>query len=137
MAWFRLVAVSTSQAITHSIRVEVKSRYSPEHSDPRKQQWFFLYTISIVNEGTSAVQLLNRHWIIMDATGNTEEVRGPGVVGEQPMLRPGERFEYTSGCPLKTPFGSMRGEYEMVTSSGEHFLATIAPFTLRRPGTVN
>ena len=129
--------VSKSTAVTRGISVEVTSRYSPDHSDPRKRQWFFLYTVIITNNGPQTAQLLNRHWIITDATGNVEEVRGPGVVGEQPTLRTGERFEYTSGCPLGTPFGSMRGSYEMVSGDGEHFLAEIAPFSLRSSDAVN
>jgi len=92
-----------------------------------------LYTVQISNESSETVQLLSRHWIITDATGEVQEVRGPGVVGEQPVLAPGESFEYTSGCPLTTPFGSMNGTYQMVTSRGERFDATIAPFTLSEP----
>jgi ApaG protein len=123
--------MSVSTAVTRGIRVDVNCRYAPNHSDPRKRKWFFLYTITIVNEGTDTVQLLNRHWIIMDATGKIDEVHGPGVVGEQPVLEPGERFEYTSGCPLETSFGSMRGTYEMATEPGSRFLVEIAPFSLR------
>lgn len=129
--------MSTSQSSTRNIRVDVRARYSPEHSDPRKMHWFFLYTIKITNEGQETVKLLSRHWIIMDASGNTDEVRGSGVVGEQPILRAGEHFEYTSGCPLKSPFGSMRGTYEMITDAGELFQVEIAPFSLRQAGTFN
>ena len=96
----------SSEATTQGIRVQVRARYSAEHSDPQHSQWFFLYTIRIINEGEQPVQLLTRHWIITDATGQVEEVRGPGVVGVQPRLEPGEDFEYTYGCPLRTPFGS-------------------------------
>lgn len=119
------------------MRVQVDARFSPEHSDPRKREWFFLYTIRIENEGQEAVQLVNRHWVITDANGHVDEVRGPGVVGKQPLLRNGESFEYTSGCPLKTPFGSMRGTYEMVTEHGERFDAAIAPFALRENESFN
>ena len=104
---------TNSEEITEGIRVSVRARYSAEHSDPIHNQWFFLYTIQISNESEQSCQLISRHWIIRDATGRTEEVRGPGVVGEQPQLNPGESFEYTSGCPLPTPYGSMEGIYQM------------------------
>jgi ApaG protein len=127
----------SSEATTRRIRVSVVAEYSPARSAPADSQWFFLYTITIANEGGDTVQLLTRHWIITDGTGRTEEVRGPGVVGEQPTLAPGESFTYTSGCPLTTPFGTMQGTYQMVTTGGEHFDATIAPFTLSEPYTVH
>ena len=113
------------------MRVKVEARYSPDHSEPSRNEWFFLYTITIVNDGDETVQLLNRHWVITDANGEVEQVRGPGVVGHQPVLRHGESFEYTSGCPLKTPFGSMHGTYEMALENGERFLAEVAAFALR------
>jgi ApaG protein len=119
------------------VRVAVRSRYSAEHSDPPHNLWFFLYTITIANEGGETVQLRNRHWIITDATGQVEEVEGPGVVGEQPLLGPGESFEYTSGCPLPTPFGSMHGSYDMVTEGGEQFDVEVAAFTLREPSAIH
>lgn len=125
--------MSGSEAITRGIRVSVEPRYSPEHSNPHRQEWFFLYTITIANEGEQTVQLLNRHWVITNALGEVEEVRGAGVVGHQPVLKTGESFQYTSGCPLKTPFGSMRGTYEMLTERDERFLVEIAPFILREP----
>jgi ApaG protein len=127
----------TSEAVTRGVRVHVQSQFDPERSDPTRGQWFFLYTINIANEGSDTVQLLTRHWIITDADGKVEEVRGPGVVGKQPTLRPGESFEYTSGCPLTTAFGLMEGTYQMVTESGERFDAKIAPFTLSEPYTVH
>ena len=127
----------TSEAVTQGIRVSVESRYAPEYSQPQRNQWFFLYTIQISNEGEEQVQLLSRHWIIRDATGRVEEVRGPGVVGETPVLEPGASFEYTSGCPLPTPFGSMRGSYQMVSGSGARFDAEIAEFQLREPGSIH
>ncbi len=129
--------MSSSEALTRGVRVQVEARFSANHSDPKKREWFFLYTIQIKNEATETVRLVNRHWIITDANGRIEEVRGPGVVGKQPTLRTGESFEYTSGCPLKTPFGSMRGTYEMVTDQGERFNATIAPFALRETEAFN
>ena len=113
--------------------MRVHARYSPEHSDPERSNWFFLYTIRVVNEGSQAVQLLSRHWIITDATGKVEEVRGPGVVGAQPHLEPNESFEYTSGCPLQTPFGSMRGSFEMLRADDSRFDAEIGSFELREP----
>ena len=127
----------SSEAVTRGVRVQVLSEYSPERSAPASRQWFFLYTIEITNEGSETVQLVSRHWIITDAEGRVEEVRGPGVVGHQPVLAPGESFTYTSGCPLTTPFGKMEGTYQMVTSNGEPFDAKVAPFTLSEPYTVH
>ena len=127
----------TSEASTRGIRVSVHSEYAPDRSKPGQQQWFFLYTITITNESTETVQLLSRHWIITDGSGHVEEVKGPGVVGQQPVLAPGESFTYTSGCPLGTPFGKMEGTYQMVARSGEEFDATVAPFTLSEPYTVH
>jgi ApaG protein len=127
----------TSEAVTRGVRVRVQSEFNPDRSDPSRSQWFFLYTIKIANEGTETVQLLTRHWIITDSEGKVEEVHGPGVVGKQPILKPGESFEYTSGCPLATAFGMMEGTYQMVTTDGERFDAKIAPFTLSEPYTVH
>ena len=129
--------VTRSEAVTHGLRVEVQARYSPDHSNPAANQWFFLYTIRIANEGGETCQLISRHWLIRNATGRVEEVRGPGVVGQQPVLEPGESFEYTSGCPLDTPFGSMEGSYQMVTAGGSRFEAEIARFELREPGAIH
>ena len=126
-----------SEALTRGVRIRVQSEYSADQSAPSKNQWFFLYTVTIANEGPETVQLLTRHWIITDGTGHIEEVRGPGVVGKQPTIKPGESFEYTSGCPLSTPFGVMEGTYQMVTQSGDRFDAKIAPFTLSEPYTVH
>jgi ApaG protein len=126
-----------SEALTRGIRVKVQSEYSPDQSAPSKNQWFFLYTVTISNESAATVQLLTRHWVITDGTGHIEEVRGPGVVGKQPTLKPGDSFEYTSGCPLTTPFGLMEGTYQMVTEDGDRFDARIAPFTLSEPYTVH
>jgi ApaG protein len=119
--------------MTQGVRVRVKAQYDPTRSRPQQNQWFFLYTVQISNEGSVTVQLLSRHWIITDATGHVEEVRGPGVVGELPVLAPGQSFEYTSGCPLTTPFGTMHGTYQMITTEGERFDAQIAAFTLSEP----
>jgi ApaG protein len=117
--------------------VQVQSQYAPDQSEPAQQQWMFLYTVTISNEGSETVQLLTRHWIITDGTGHVEEVRGPGVVGKQPTLAPGESFEYSSRCPLPTPFGVMEGTYQMISGSGERFDVKIAAFTLSEPYTVH
>ena len=125
--------MSSSETTTRGIRVRVEAEYCPERSQPFKNAWFFLYTVEISNEGQEKVQLVSRHWIITDAREQTEEVRGPGVVGKQPVLNPGQAFQYTSGCPLTTPFGSMRGTYQMVSEDGQNFDIEIAPFTLTEP----
>jgi ApaG protein len=127
----------TSEATTKGIRISVASEYAPDRSRPGQQQWFFLYTITIENHRNDTVQLLSRHWIITDGSGHVEEVKGPGVVGKQPVIAPGKSYEYTSGCSLSTAFGKMEGTYQMVTSDGEGFDATIAPFTLSEPYTVH
>ena len=127
----------TSEATTRGVRVHVRSEYAAERSQPSRNQWFFLYTVTITNEGPEVVQLLTRHWIITDGAGQLDEHKGPGVVGKQPTLAPGESFEYTSGCPRSTPFGIMEGTYQMITENGDHFDARIAPFTLSEPYTVH
>ena len=127
----------SSEAVTRGVRVVVQSEYAPDKSRPTHNEWFFLYTVRISNEGSEPVRLVTRHWIITDGTGRVEEVRGPGVVGKQPTLKPGESFEYTSGCPLPTSFGVMEGTYQMVSESGDLFDAKIAPFTLSEPYTVH
>jgi ApaG protein len=124
-----------SDAVTKSIRVEVLSRHSPENS--RQGEWIFEYTVRITNQGSEKVQLISRHWIITDALENVQEVRGPGVVGEQPVLAPGESFKYSSWCPLKTPTGMMHGTYQMVSQQGEQFDIEIAPFGLKARYTVH
>jgi ApaG protein len=126
----------SSEAVTRNIRVHVESQFDPRRSRPSQNQWFFLYTVRITNEGSETVQLISRHWIITDAMGKVEEVRGPGVVGNQPVLAPGEGFEYTSGCPLTLPFGSMHGTYQMVNEQKEQFDIEIAPFMLAEPNQV-
>jgi ApaG protein len=126
-----------SEAITRGVKIEVEPLYLEQHSDPRGGVWMFAYNVTILNEGTETVQLVSRHWIITDATGRVEEVRGSGVIGEQPVIPPGRQFTYTSGCPLPTPMGTMHGTYQMVTQKGERFDAVIAPFTLAEPYTVN
>ena len=126
-----------SEAVTRGIRVEVMSRYAPENSRPLQDEWVFQYTVRITNQGAETVQLLSRHWIITDALDHVEEVQGPGVIGEQPTLAPGESFKYSSWCPLKTPTGMMRGTYQMVRRDGSQFDIEIAPFALKARYTVN
>ncbi len=129
--------MSSSQATTRGIRVDVEAEYVAERSAPSRGKWFFAYRVRISNEGTERVQLVSRHWIITDAHGRVEEVRGPGVVGEEPVLGPGDSFEYLSFCPLDTSFGTMHGTYQMVTRDGTTFDVEIAPFALSGPYSVN
>jgi len=126
-------------ATTHGVEVGVDTIHLADRSNPLKNHWFFAYRITIRNVGERTVQLVSRHWIITNARGETEEVKGPGVVGETPVLAPGERFSYQSFCPLDTPIGSMHGTYQMVALDGsnESFDATIAPFTLAVPSALN
>lgn len=121
----------------YDTRVEVETTFIPEQSNPEKLQYVFSYTITIRNHGSVPARLLSRHWLITDADGNTEEVRGEGVVGEQPYLKPGDGFRYTSGTMLKTPLGSMRGSYQMLADDGVEFESQIAPFTLSKPNTLH
>jgi len=117
----------------YEISIDVETSYIEEQSDPENDRFVFAYTIIIRNTGHVAAKLMTRHWIITDANNDTQEVRGDGVVGEQPHLNPGEGFQYTSGTVLETPIGSMRGSYQMVTDDGVHFDAEIPMFTLSRP----
>jgi len=126
-----------SDTTTNGIRVQVSSQFLPDRSSPKEEQYVFAYHITITNVGTDTAQLISRHWIITNADGETEEVQGPGVVGEQPVLKPGEHFEYTSFCPLKTNVGTMHGSYTMVSPEGEAFQARISPFTLAVPYALN
>lgn len=126
-----------SEAITQGIKVTVRSEYVPEQSSPKVHRYVFAYTVRIANNGPEAAQLKSRHWIITDGDGKVEEVRGPGVVGRQPTLRPGDEFEYTSGCVLNTPRGEMRGTYQMFRPDGSEFDAEIAPFALALPYSLN
>ena len=126
-----------SEVVTQGVRVRVKTHYHPERSHPAESEWFFSYTIQISNDETRTVQLLTRHWIITDANGTVQEVRGPGVVGKQPMLSAGQSFEYTSFCLLKTSFGTMHGTYQMRVDNGEMFDAEIAPFFLGEAHSIN
>ena len=117
----------------YQINIHVDTAYLAEQSDPSADRYVFTYTITITNSGTVAAQLISRHWIITDAEDVTQEVKGLGVVGEQPLLRPGEHFEYTSGTALATPVGTMRGAYQMVAEDGNKFDAEIPQFTLSMP----
>jgi ApaG protein len=126
-----------SEATTRGIRVRVRSMYVPERSAPEQSEFFFAYTVRIANEGEETAQLVSRRWVITNGEGRVEIVEGPGVVGEQPVLTPGTFFEYTSFCPLPTPFGSMEGTYRMITPGGDRFEAAIAPFTLAVPTALN
>jgi ApaG protein len=125
-----------SEARTRDIRVSVRSAYVPGRSHPARRAWHFSYTVTISNEGGDTVQLLSRRWVITDAHGHVEVVAGPGVVGQQPVLRPGETHTYSSACPLPTEFGTMEGRFRMVTSSGESYDAVVAPFRLAVPEAV-
>jgi ApaG protein len=120
----------------NKIRVEVETSYVDEQSDPNERRYVFSYTITIRNEGAVPARLLTRHWIITDANGKVQEVRGDGVVGEQPHLKPGQGFRYSSGAVLETPVGAMQGSYEMIDDAGQRFDAPIQPFRLAMPGIV-
>jgi ApaG protein len=121
------------RAITRQIEVTVEPNFMPERSSAEKRQYFWSYTIVITNTGADTVQLRTRHWIITDASGRKQEVRGEGVVGEQPVLAPGERFEYTSGVPLTTTSGFMTGHYQMESQNGERFEIEVPTFSLDSP----
>ncbi|MDQ3296479.1 MAG: Co2+/Mg2+ efflux protein ApaG [Myxococcota bacterium] len=122
--------------MTEGIRIRVQSQYLAEQSSPRDDRYVFAYTIMIANEGIKTAQLRTRHWIITDGRGTVEEVRGDGVVGEQPRLSPGQSFQYTSGCVLTTSVGTMQGSYRMWRDDGSYFDAAIAPFSLASPDSV-
>jgi len=126
-----------NDAPSHTIQVQANAFYLAEQSEPDSDRYVFAYTITISNAGTVPAKLLSRHWIITDANGKVEEVRGAGVVGEQPYLRPGESFRYTSGAILETAVGSMRGSYQMLADDGVSFDAPIAPFSLSIPRTLH
>lgn len=121
----------------HEIKVSAQPKYLTEQSEPARNRYVFAYTITIENAGTTAAQLISRHWIITDAMGHVQEVRGEGVVGEQPLLAPGERFQYTSGAVLETPVGTMQGSYQMLADDGERFDAQIPLFRLAVPNVLH
>lgn len=126
-----------SEATTRGIKVEAQSAYVPERSDPGAGNYFFAYRIRISNVGAETSQLISRRWVITTGDGAEEIVEGPGVVGEQPTLAPGQSFEYTSFCPLPSPVGTMHGTYQMVTPDGDSFDVVIAPFSLATPTALN
>jgi ApaG protein len=125
------------EATENNIRVEVETAYLEDQSDPRERRFVFSYTITIRNVGNASARLLTRHWVITDANGKVQEVRGDGVVGEQPYLKPGQGFRYSSGAVLETPVGAMQGSYQMLCDDGRQFDAPIAPFRLAMPGVLH
>jgi len=129
--------LASIEADRHRIRVVVETNYVEDQSDPRERRYVFAYTITIRNEGRVPARLLTRHWIITDSNGKVQEVRGHGVVGEQPYLKPGQGFRYSSGTVLETPVGAMQGTYQMVGDDGQHFDAPIQPFRLAIPGVLH
>ncbi len=126
-----------SNTVTKGVRIIVQPRYVPEQSEPAESQYLFAYHITIRNEGLDTVQLLSRHWVITNGEGKIDEVRGAGVVGYQPVLKTGEEFQYTSGCPLSTPVGTMHGSFQMTTENGAQFDAIIDAFRLAVPNALN
>jgi ApaG protein len=129
-----VASILNMSSSTNKIRVEVETAYVDEQSDPNEHRFVFSYTITIRNEGEVPARLLTRHWIITDANGKVQEARGDGVVGEQPHLKPGQGFRYTSGAVIETPVGAMQGTYEMIDDAGQRFDAPIQPFRLAMPG---
>jgi len=123
-----------AESVRHKISIEVETNYLDDQSEPREQRYVFTYTITIRNEGEVPAKLLARHWVITDANGRVEEVRGDGVVGEQPYLKPGQGFRYSSGAVLETPVGTMQGSYQMIADDGATFDAPIPAFRLAMPG---
>ncbi len=121
-------------SVRYKIGIDVETTYLDDQSEPREQRYVFAYTITIRNEGEVPAKLLTRHWIITDANGRVQEVRGDGVVGEQPYLKPGQGFRYSSGAVLETPVGTMQGSYQMIADDGAQFDAPIAAFRLAMPG---
>jgi ApaG protein len=127
-------AAQPMSSVRHRISIDVETAYLDDQSEPREQRYVFAYTITIRNEGEVPAKLLTRHWIITDANGRVQEVRGDGVVGEQPYLKPGQGFRYSSGAVLETPVGTMQGSYQMIADDGAQFDAPIAAFRLAMPG---
>jgi ApaG protein len=127
-------AAESMSSVRHRISIDVETTYLDDQSEPREQRYVFAYTITIRNEGEVPAKLLARHWIITDANGRVQEVRGDGVVGEQPYLKPGQGFRYSSGAVLETPVGTMQGSYQMIADDGAQFDAPIAAFRLAMPG---
>lgn len=126
-----------NEAVTDGIRVKVDVMFVPERSVPHTNAYFFAYRVTLENEGSEPAKLLQRHWMITDAAGRVQRVDGPGVVGEQPELKPGDRYQYSSFCPLPTPYGTMEGSYDMQRRDGSKFAVAIPHFALSLPGAVN
>lgn len=122
-----------SDANKYEVKVAVQTRYVEDQSDPEEARYIFSYTVTITNTGTVPAQLISRHWIILDSAETEQQIRGLGVIGQQPLIKAGEKFEYTSGCALNTPVGTMRGSYQMLAEDGTHFDAEIPEFTLAMP----
>jgi ApaG protein len=122
-----------AEANRYEVKVAVQTRYVEDQSDPEEARFIFSYTVTITNTGTVPAQLISRHWIILDSAETEQQIRGLGVIGQQPLLKAGEKFEYTSGCALNTPVGTMRGSYQMVAEDGTQFEAEIPEFTLAMP----
>jgi ApaG protein len=126
--------MTTTPEPQHQIKIDVETVYLEDQSEPGEQRFVFAYTITLRNSGKVPARLLTRHWVITDANGRIQEVRGEGVVGEQPHLKPGQGFRYSSGAVLETPVGSMHGSYQMLADDGAHFDAPIPAFRLAKPG---
>jgi len=133
----KTATVERSETPAPRIRVDVQTSYIEEQSSPRDKRFAFAYTITIHNEGPIPARLLTRHWIITDANGKVKEVRGEGVVGEQPYIKPGQEYRYSSGAVIETPVGTMQGSYRLMTDDGQQFDAPIAPFRLAIPGVLH
>lgn len=131
------MTIGCSTAVTRGVRVNVRSAFVPERSSESKSRYFFVYQIEIRNEGTETIQLISRHWRISNGFGEVEEIRGLGVIGQQPVIEPGRSFEYSSFCPLSTAVGMMEGTYQLVTGDGAQFDARIETFTLAAPNALN
>jgi ApaG protein len=128
---------SASEMVTNGVRVIVQPEFLTEQSDPVAGLWLHAYHVTVENKGDSTVTLMSRHWVITNARGEVEHVRGPGVIGHQPVLEPGESFRYSSGCPMNTSVGTMHGSFQMVRGDGLKFNAEVAPFTLAEPFALN
>ena len=133
----RAITRGQSEAITEGVRVNVESMYLRRHSKPERNHYVFIYVVKITNESDDTVQLLDRHWVITDGYGESEEVKGPGVIGETPKILPGQSHTYHSFCPLSTPFGTMGGHYGMINEVGERFKVEVGLFNLIVPEEVN
>jgi ApaG protein len=130
-----LAASGAYEAETRGVAIRVRPSFLPDQSDPDERRWTWAYHVDIENRSDETVQLISRHWVITDGAGRVEEVKGPGVIGEQPTIRPGQIYSYASGCPLATPSGMMAGSYQMITDAGDRFDAAIPAFSLDTPDT--